>query len=92
MNSSKKLYRQQRGSLQDSLKTVTAVTCLKDILDMENEEMKSPEYQADYYYKIKTQYIGDESQRCGKEWKQSYYVILSAEHLDFCVGICNFTE
>ena len=76
----KKLFREQRGGLKESLKTIREVTCLKDILDYENNKMKDKsiplEEQANYYWRARVEYTGDDSKRCGEMWKESYYVIL----------------
>ena len=89
-----KLFREQTGGLKESLQTTKEVTCLKDILDFENAKMKDSAYpledQTNYYFKARVEYIGDESKRCGEMWKESYYVILRAEHFECCIGMCKF--
>lgn len=86
----KKLYCKKCDNLEKSLKTIREVSCLGNILDIENKNMMTPEYTVNYYWRIRTEYVGDKSQELGKEWKKSYSVILSAEHMDFCTGFCNF--
>ena len=45
----KKLYRQHRGSLIDSLGTTIEVNNLKDILDYENDQVYKDFHYKDYY-------------------------------------------
>ena len=87
----KKLYRQQNGSLEDSLNTSIEVNNLKDILDYENDQVYKDFHYKDYYSNIHTDYIGNDSQRCGNDWKETYSVLVDFDgYKQQCIGMCNF--
>ncbi len=87
----KKLYRQHRGSLIDSLGTTIEVKNLKDILDIENNLIYKDFHYKNYYSNIHTDYIGNDSQRCGNNWKETYYVLVDFDgYKQQCIGMCNF--
>lgn len=89
----KKLYRQHRGSLIDSLSTTIEVSSLKDILDYENDQMDKTFNLKNYYSNIHTEFIGDDSQRCGNDWKETYSVLVDFEgYKQQCIGMCNFKD
>lgn len=87
----KKLYRQHTGILIDSLKTTIEINSLKNILDSENELIYKTFNLKSYYSNISTRFIGDDSTRCGNDWKETYYVLVDFEgYKQQCIGICNF--
>ena len=87
----KKLYRQQNGSLEDSLNTSIEVNSLKDILDYENKMIYKNLHCKNYYSNISTSFVGDDSIRCGTDWKDTYYVLVDFEgYKQQCIGMCNF--
>ena len=89
----KKLYRQQRGSLSDSLNTSIEVNSLKDILDYENKMIYKNFNIENYYSNISTIFVGDDSFRCGMDWKDTYYVLVDFEgYKQQCIGMCNFKD
>lgn len=92
-----KLYRRHCGGLKESLATTIKVTCLNDILDIENKNMKDDVNQPDYFDSIKTEYYSDDSVRIGKKWKKEYVVLLHSNFVkEPCkwvgVGFCNFKD
>ena len=87
----KKLYRQQRGSLSDSLNTSIEVNGLNDILYYENKMIYKNFNIENYYSNISTIFVGDDSTRCGNDWKETYYVLVDFEgYKQQCIGMCNF--
>lgn len=86
-----KLYRQQKGSLEDSLNTSIEVNSLKDILDYENKMIYKTLHCENYYSNISTSFIGNDSTRCGHDWKETYYVLVDfGGFKQQCIGMCNF--
>lgn len=86
-----KLYRQQKGSLNDSLNTSIKVNSLKDILDYENKMIYKNLHCENYYSNISTSFVGDDSIRCGTDWKETYYVLVDfGDYKQLCIGMCNF--
>ena len=86
-----KLYRQQKGSLEDSLNTSIEVNSLKDILDFENNNMYEMFGVKNYYSNISAKFMCDDSDRCGGDWKEVYYVLVDGGCFkQQCIGMCNF--
>ena len=89
----KKLYRQQNCSLEDSLNTSIEVNSLKDILDYVNKMIYKNLYCENYYSNISTSFVGDDSTRCGNDWKETYYVLVDfGNYKQLCIGMCNFKD
>jgi len=89
----KKLYRQQNGSLEDSLNTSIEVNSLKDILDYVNKMIYKNLYRKNYCSNISTSFVGDDSTRCGNDWKETYYVLADfGDYKQLCIGMCNFKD
>ena len=87
----KKLYRHHTLILEDSLKTTFEVNSLENILDYENERIYKTFNLKSYYSNISTHFIGDDSTRCGNDWKETYYILVDFEgYKQQCIGICNF--
>ena len=84
----RKLFRHHRGGLQESLDTMVEVNDFADI-----ERIISNEW-GDYCTNINTTYVGDDSQRIGKEWKETFYVVADFKdgHKQQCIGYCNFPK
>lgn len=86
-----KLYRQQKGSLNGSLNTSIEVNSLKDILDYENKMIYKNLNCENYYSNISSSFYGDDSTRCGNDWKETYYVLVDFDdYKQQCIGMCNF--
>ena len=89
----KKLYRQQNGSLEDSLNTSIEVNSLKDILDYVNKMMYKNLYCKNHCSNISTSFVGDDSTRCCNDWKETYYVLVDfGNYKQLCIGMCNFKD
>lgn len=89
----KRLYRQHRGSLASSLSTTIEVNNLKDILDYENDLIYKTFNYKNYYSNISISFIGDDSARCGNDWKETYYVLVDfMGEKQQCIGMCNFKD
>jgi len=97
LNYPRKLYRRVASSLNESLNTIKEVTCLEDILDLENKNMRTSHKQPDYFDGIMVKDQIDMSDKLGKEWKDEHLVLLHSEFFkdDYkwaCMGYCNFKE
>lgn len=84
----RKLYRHHRGGLAESLETMVEVCCFEDIERIVREEW------GEYCTNINTVYAGDDSDRIGEEWKETYYVVADFKKApkQQCIGMCNFAK
>ena len=91
-----RLFRFHRGTLEDSLKTVEAVSSKKDIKKIFDAKMNMFDMNNDPYwtdFSIDTDFV-DDSDRCGDEWKETHYVKAYSPMDDVwhVIGMCNFYE
>lgn len=83
----RKLFRWHRGGLDESLATMVEVQSFEDI------ERKMNDLIPNYYTNICTSFCGDDSERLGAEWKETYYVVADCKEGKGCaIGFCNFSK
>ena len=88
----RKLFRWHRGGLEESLATTVEVQNFSDIERMITGE-NNQGFPAGYFSNVRAKYCGDDSNRCGREWKETYYVLAdSRAHEDGVLGMCNFCD
>ena len=88
----RKLFRWHRGGLEESLATTVEVGSFSDIERMITGE-NNQGFPMGYFSNVRTKYVGDDSTRCGNEWKETYYVIADCQaHECGVLGMCNFSE
>ena len=88
----RKLFRWHRGGLEDSLATTVEVVSFLDIERMITGD-NAQGFPAGYFFNVRAKYCGDDSSRCGEEWKSTYYVIADCQaHEGSVLGMCNFSE
>lgn len=88
----RKLFRWHRGGLAESLATTVEVHDFSDIELMVTGE-NDQGFPAGYFSNARTSYAGDDSARCGEEWKATYYVVADCQaHESAVLGMCNFSE
>jgi len=88
----RKLFRWHRGGLEESLATTVEVQNFSDIERMITGE-NNQGFPAGYFSNVRAKYCGDDSTRCGREWKETYYVLADClAHKDGVLGMCNFCE
>ena len=88
----RKLFRWHRGGLEESLATTVEVrgfSAIERMITGENDQG----FPAGYFSNVRAMYVGDDSARCGDEWRESYYVIADCQaHESAVLGMCNFLE
>lgn len=88
----RKLFRWHRGGLEESLATTVEVQNFSDIERMITGE-NNQGFPAGYFSNVRAKYCGDDSNRCGREWKETYYVLADCRaHKDGVLGMCNFCD
>lgn len=88
----RKLFRWHRGGLAESLATTVEVHDFLDIELMVTGE-NDQGFPAGYFSNVRTSYVGDDSARCGEEWKATYYVVADCPtHEGGVLGMCNFSK
>ena len=88
----RKLFRWHRGGLEESLATTVEVGSFLDIERMITGE-NDQGFPAGYFFNVRAKYCGDDSARCGEEWKATYYVVADCQaHESAVLGMCNFSE
>jgi hypothetical protein len=87
----KKLFRWHRGGLEESLATMVEVQSFEDIerkIDVEWNNLIP-----NYFTNINTSFCGDDSERLGEDWKETYYVVADCKEGKGCaIGFCNFSK
>lgn len=68
-----------------------------DVQSFDDIERKVEEEMNDlipnYFTNINTSFCGDDSERLGEEWKETYYVLADFQgHKQQCIGMCNFSK
>lgn len=88
----RKLFRWHRGGLDESLATTVEVGSFLDI-DRMITGVNDQGFPAGYFSNVRAKYVGDDSERCGEEWKATYYVVADCQaHESAVLGMCNFSE
>lgn len=88
----KRLFRWQRRGLNESLETMIEVENFADIEDAVNKHCETLGMKG-LYCDLRTKFNGDDSDRCGDEWKTTFYVIATVlgegPHI---IGYSNFPK
>lgn len=88
----RRLFRWQRGGLKESLDTTVVVEDFSGVEDVVNRHCEDLGMKG-LYYDLSTRFNADDSDRCGDEWKTTFYVIASVKGEGRCVlGYCNFPK
>ena len=78
--------------MDESLATTVEVGSFLDI-DRMITGVNDQGFPAGYFSNVRAMYVGDDSARCGDEWKETYYVIADCQaHKGGVLGMCNFPE
>lgn len=89
----RKLFRWHRGGLEESLATVVEVQSFDDIERIVTELSSSQGIPAGFFSNVRTEYVTDDSSRCGEEWSSTYYVVADCRQFKGgVVGMCNFPK
>lgn len=87
-----KFFRWHRGGLKESIATRKRVNSFADIeaiVAKHCDDLGMP----GLYYNLSTKYAGDDSDRLGRNWKETYYVmgdvLGEGRHV---LGYCNFPK
>lgn len=88
----RKLFRWHRGGLEESLATTVEVGEFSDIERMITGA-NDQGFPAGYFSNVQARYVGDDSARCGEEWRTTYYVVADCQtHEGGVLGMCNFPK
>ena len=88
----RKLFRWHRGGLEESLATTVEVASFSEVEAMITGE-NNQGFPAGYFFNVRASYCGDDSMRCGEEWKSAYYIVADSRHHKECaIGMCNFPK